>query len=144
MNTKILRKCAPASLLALCLSISAAAQDTSTTAQDSKPADSKSTPAIDGGAGPCSANFTITDANGTPVYAAKVKVHIAYRFGGFHRLDLELSTDSNGKARFTGLPDRVKRGLYFEASEGERSGEAFDDPSTNCKATFTIALQKKN
>jgi hypothetical protein len=143
MNDKKLRKCALTSLFALSLSISTAAQNTTPASQDSKPPDAKAIPVIDGGAGPCSADFTITDANGAPVYAAKVKVHIAYRFGGFHRLDLELSTDSNGKARFTGLPDRVKRGLYFEASEGDRSGEAFDDPSTNCKATFTVALQKK-
>jgi hypothetical protein len=139
MDKNGLRNLASISVFILILlSISAAAQ-TSTPA----PSDAKAAPAIDGGAGPCSADFTITDANGAPVYAAKIKVHIAYRFGGFHRLDLELSTDSNGKARFTGLPDRVKRGMYFEASEGDRSGEAFDDPSTNCKATFTIALQKK-
>jgi hypothetical protein len=144
MNENILRKYVLTSLVALTLSICAAAQNNSTAAQDSKPADSRAIPAIDGGAGPCTADFIVTDANGAPVYAAKIKVHIAYRFGGFHRLDLELSTDSNGKARFTGLPDRVKRGLYFEASEGDRSGEAFDDPSTNCKAMFTIGLQKKN
>jgi hypothetical protein len=139
MNKNGLRNLASISIFILILfSISAAAQTTTPA-----PSDTKAAPVIDGGAGPCSADLTITDANGAPVYAAKIKVHIAYRFGGFHRLDLELSTDSNGKARFTGLPDRVKRGMYFEASEGDRSGEAFDDPSTNCKATFTIALQKK-
>jgi hypothetical protein len=139
MNKNLLKKLASISVLGLALlPISAAAQTAG-----SPPSDAKAVPVIDGGAGPCTADFTITDANGAPVYAAKIKVHIAYRFGSFHRLDLELGTDSNGKARFTGLPDRVKRGMYFEASEGERSGEAFDDPSTNCKATFTIALQKK-
>jgi len=107
--------------------------------------DPKAVPVLDGAAGPCSADFTITDAAGAPVYAAKINVHIAYRFGGFHKLDLELSTNADGKARFTGLPDRVKRGgLVFHASEGDRTGEAFDDPANTCKGQFTITLQKKN
>src|ERR1700722_12148528 len=88
--------------------------------------DPHAVPVIDGATGPCTADFTITDSSGVPVYAAKIKVHIAYRFGGFHKLDLELSTNADGKARFTGLPDRVKRGLTFYASEADRTGEAFD------------------
>jgi len=100
-------------------------------------------PVLDGDAGPCSADFIITDAAGAPVYAAKIKVHIAYRFGSFHKLDLELSTNADGKARLAGLPNRVKRGLTFQASEGGRTGESFVDPSTTCNATLTIPLQKK-
>jgi hypothetical protein len=99
---------------------------------------------LDGAAGPCSADFTITDAAGAPVYSAKIKVHIAYRFGSFHKLDLELSTNADGKARLTGLPNRVKRGLTFHASEGDRTGEAFDDPATTCTAQLTIALKKES
>jgi hypothetical protein len=110
--------------------------------QTSNP-DPHAVPVLDGGAGPCSADFTITDSAGAPVYAAKIKVHIAYRFGSFHKLDLELSTNVDGKARVTGLPNRVKRGLNFQASEGDRTGEAAVDPSTTCNATLTIPLQKK-
>lgn len=106
--------------------------------------DPHAVPVLDGGAGPCSADFTITDAAGAPIYAAKIKVHIAYRFGSFHKLDLELSTNVDGKARVTGLPNRVKRGLNFQASEGDRTGEASVDPSTTCNATLTIPLQKKS
>jgi len=105
--------------------------------------DPHAVPVLDGGAGPCSADFIITDAAGAPVYAAKIKVHIAYRFGSFHKLDLELSTNADGKARLAGLPNRVKRGLTFQASEGGRTGESFVDPSTTCNATLTIPLQKK-
>ena len=103
---------------------------------------SKVIPAIDGGIGPCSADFTITDSAGSPVYGAKVKVHIAYGFMSARKLDLEVGTNVDGRARFTGLPDRVKRGFYFHASEGDRSGEAFDDPAKTCKTAFTIQLQK--
>ena len=121
---------------------SALALSTLTVAQTPTP-DPKAVPVLDGAAGPCSADFTITDAAGAPVYAAKIKVHIAYRFGSFHKLDLELSTNADGKARFTGLPDRVKRGLTFYASEADRTGEAFDDPAITCNPQLTIALQKK-
>jgi hypothetical protein len=111
--------------------------------QTTSAADSKSSPVIDGGIGPCSADFTVTDAAGAPVYAANIKVHIAYGFMSARKLDLEVGTNSDGKARFTGLPDHLKRGLYFEASEGDRSAEAFDDPAITCKAQFTVALRKK-
>ena len=126
----------PFSLLALVVSISASSQTTA-------PADSKTVPVIDGGIGPCSADFTVTDAAGAPVYAAKIKVHIAYGFMSVRKLDLEVGTNADGKARFTGLPDRLKHGLYFEASEGDRVGQAFDDPASTCKTQFTVTLRKK-
>src|SRR5262252_1565658 len=104
--------------------------------------DPHSIPAVDGGVGQCTADFTITDADNKPIYAAKVKVHIAYGFASARKLDLEVGTNVDGKARFTGLPERVKKGLFFEASEGDRTGTAFLDPSKTCQAQFTIALRK--
>jgi hypothetical protein len=125
-------------ILFLALAIPAAAQS------DSKPPDPKSIPVVDGAAGSCSADFTITDSAGAPVYAAKIQVHIAYRFLSLHKLDLEVGTNADGKARFTGLPSRTKSGLFFHASAGDREGSVFDDPANTCQAQFTIALQKKS
>jgi len=105
--------------------------------------DPKSVPVVDGGIGACSADFTVTDAAGAPVYAAKIKVHIAYGFMYARKLDLEVGTNSDGRAGFTGLPNRVKHGLFFKASEGDLTAEAFDDPSNTCKAQFTLTLRKK-
>src|SRR6202049_1288056 len=105
--------------------------------------DAQPVPVVDGGIGPCSADFAVTDAAGAPVYAAKVSVHIAYGFMYARKLDLEVGTNSDGKARFTGLPDRVKHGLFFEASEGDRTPSVLDQPATICKAQFTVALRKK-
>lgn len=105
--------------------------------------DPKSIPVVDGAIGPCSADFTITDAAGAPVYAAKINVHIAYGFMSTHKLDLEVGTNADGKARFTGLPNHLKRGLFFQASEADRTAEAFDDPAVTCKAQFTLTLRKK-
>jgi hypothetical protein len=113
-------------------------------AQSAAPVDPKTVPVIDGGIGPCFADFTVTDAAGAPVYAATIKVHIAYRFLNAHKLDLEVGTNAAGKARFTGLPEKTKQGLFFHASEGGREGSAFDDPTKTCKAEFTVALEKKS
>jgi hypothetical protein len=106
--------------------------------------DPHSIPAVDAGIGPCTADISITDTDNKPVYGAKLKVHIAYGFGGFHKLDLEVGTNVDGKGRFTGLPDRIKRGLFFEASEGDRTGEAFDDTSKTCQAQLPITLRSAN
>jgi hypothetical protein len=106
-------------------------------------ADPKSIPVIDGGIGPCSADFTITNAAGAPVYAATIRVHIAYGFLSAHKLDLQVGTNAAGKARFTGLSEKTKQGLFFRASEGDREGSAFDDPAKTCQASFTVPLEKK-
>jgi hypothetical protein len=113
-------------------------------AQNPQPVDPKTIPVIDGAIGPCSADFTITNTAGAPVYAAKIQVHIAYGFMYLHKLDLQVGTNASGRARFTGLPDRTKQGLFFRASEGAREGSAFDDPARTCKAEFTVALQNKS
>jgi hypothetical protein len=116
---------------------------TTSASQTAAVADAHAVPVLDGGIGPCSADFIINDESGAPVYAAKVSVHIAYGFFSIRKLDLQLSTNIDGKARFTGLPNKIKHGIYFHASEGDRAGEAFDDPANTCKAQFTIVLQKK-
>jgi hypothetical protein len=113
------------------------------TSPAARSADAKAVPVLDAGIGPCTADFTVVDSAGAPVYAAKVRVHIAYGFMNVRKLDLELGTNIEGEARFTGLPDHLKHGLYFHASQGDRVGEAFDDPANTCKSQFTITLQKK-
>ena len=122
-------------LLALALSIPTFSQTPAT--------DPKSVPVVDGAIGTCSYDFTVTDTANAPVYAAKIKVHIAYGFMYARKLDLEVGTNSDGKARFTGLPERTKRGLFFEASEADRTATAFVDPATTCKSQFTVVLRKK-
>lgn len=104
--------------------------------------DPHSVPSLDGGLGSCTADFLITGTDSKPVYNAKVKVHIAYGFMNVRKLDLEVDTNVDGKARFTGLPSNLKHGIYFRASDGDRSGEAFDDPGQTCQKQFAITLRK--
>jgi hypothetical protein len=100
-------------------------------------------PVMDGGAGPCSLELTITSIDGKPVYAATVKVHIAYGFGGVRRLDLEAGTNSDGKVKFTGLPARVRRPpLEFQASKDGLTGVVTYDPLAQCQANHGITLRK--
>ena len=100
-------------------------------------------PVMDGAAGPCSLELTVTAPDGKPAYAATVKVHISYGFAGTRRLDLEAGTNADGKVKFTGLPGRVHRPpLEFNASKDDVSGVATYDPSTECQAKHEITLGK--
>jgi hypothetical protein len=100
-------------------------------------------PVMDGGAGPCSLELTVTGPDGKPVYAAILKVHIAYGFGGIRKLDLEAGINSDGKVKFTGLPARVRRPpLEFHASKDDLEGVAAYDPSDQCETTHDITLRK--
>jgi hypothetical protein len=105
-------------------------------------ADPHFVPVVDGALGPCTAEFTVSDDSGSPVYLAKISVHIAYGFMSLHKLDLVVSTNIDGKARFTGLPNNLKRGLYFQSSQNGSTGVAFDDPSATCKTQLPITLHK--
>ncbi len=109
----------------------------------SPPVDPKTVAEVDAGLGSCTADFIITDEAGVPVYAANIRVHIAYGFMNLHKFDLQVGTNADGKARFIGLPETSKQGLFFRASESDREGSAFDNPAKTCKAQFTVVLRKK-
>jgi len=106
--------------------------------------DPHSVPVVDGGVGSCTADFTVTDSDHKPVYAAKIKVHIAYGFASVRKLDLEVGTNADGKARFTGLPNRLRRPLTFTASEGDRTAEVTDVVEDTCQGQFALTLPKKS
>jgi hypothetical protein len=104
---------------------------------------------MDGGAGPCSLELTATTPDGKPVYDATIKVHIAYGFGGFRRLDLQAGTNLDGKVKFIGLPSRVRRPpLEFLASASNSDskyqlvGTITYDPGVECQAKHNIVLDR--
>jgi hypothetical protein len=107
------------------------------------PTPAQEIPAIDGGIGPCSVDFTVTDGSAKPVYAATVKVRIAYGFGGIRKLDLEAGTNSDGKVKFKGLPVKVHNPpLEFHATKDQLTGLASYNPATECQAKHDIILEK--
>jgi len=99
-----------------------------------------SVPVIDGGAGPCSLELHVT-ADGKPVYAATIKVRIAYGFVGTRKLDLQAATNIDGKVKFTGIPEKVKKPpLQFQASADKLTGAVEYDPATECQGQHELAL----
>jgi len=99
---------------------------------------------IDGGAGPCSLELTVSGADAKPVYNATVKVHITYGFGGFHHLDLQAGTNSDGKVKFTGIPAKVHNPpLEFDANKEQLEGSVNYDPSTECHGKHEVKINNK-
>jgi hypothetical protein len=100
-------------------------------------------PVMDGGAGPCSLELTVTTVDGAPVYDATIKVHIAYGFAGVRRLDLQAGTNTDGKVKFIGLPSRVHQPpIEFQASKNQYVGMVTYDPEGECQATHYLVLNK--
>src|SRR5437879_13089242 len=75
-------------------------------------------PVVDGGIGPCRADFTVKDEAGKPLYDAKIKVTLRYGIFNKRKMDLEIGTNSDGKARIIGLPDSPRKPLEFQIKSG--------------------------
>jgi hypothetical protein len=100
-------------------------------------------PVVKGDLGPCSADFTVLDSNGKPVYDAKIHVTILYGFMNKRKSELEVGTNSDGKARIEGLPDRLKKPpMEFRIRSGDLTKSVTQDPATDCHASFNIPLGK--
>jgi hypothetical protein len=99
-------------------------------------------PVVDGEAGPCSVEMTVTDAAGKPVYGATIRVHVSHGFLGIRKIDLEVGTNAEGKAKFVGLPDDRHEALKFRASKGKQKGTALHNPSETCEAKHFIVLHQ--
>ena len=120
------------------IAVFVSAQTSSQNPSGEKPPASSQVPVIDGAAGPCSLELTILGADAKPVYNATVKVHITYGFGGFHKLDLQAGTNSNGKVKFTGIPAKVHNPpLEFDATQDGLEGSVNYDPLNECQASTT-------
>ena len=98
-------------------------------------------PVVNGGLGPCSADFTVTDGEKKPIYDAKIRVTILYGFMNKRRQDLEVGTNSDGKARIEGLPDKLKKKpLEFRVRSGQQAKQVMIDPETDCHAKSAVVL----
>jgi hypothetical protein len=97
-------------------------------------------PVVDGGIGTCRADFTVKDEAGKPIYDAKIKVTLRWGFFNKRKLDLEIGTNGDGKARITGLPDSPKKPLEFQIKSGTITKSIEDDPSANCTAVYEVTL----
>jgi len=130
--------CAPL-ILGVALVIAAQAQQP---VQPQKPDD---IPVTDGTSGPCSIEFSVTNSDGKPLYAARIDVHMAYGAFGAHKLDMGVYTNAQGKARFTGIPAKVRKPpIEFNAKKDDLVGVATMDPATECQAKHDIVMAKSS
>ena len=90
--------------------------------------------------GDCSADFTVKDVDGKPIYAATVHVRIRYGFMGVKRMDLEVGTNSEGRARVEGLPAKGTP-LTYDISQADRKGTVTQDLATSCRAKHEVSLK---
>jgi hypothetical protein len=104
-------------------------------------ADSPEVPVVDAGLGSCRADFAVKDGSDKPIFNAKISLTIKYGFLSKRKSEVEIGTNSDGKARVTGLPNLPKKPLDFSIKSGDVSTTVTDDPSTNCNATFNVTLK---
>jgi hypothetical protein len=90
--------------------------------------------------GGCSADFVVTDGAGQPVYNATIHVRIRYGFMSVKRMDVEIGTSADGKARVEGLPAKAKP-LSYDVSKGELKGTVEQDLESACMATHKVVLK---
>src|SRR5208283_5528554 len=100
-------------------------------------------PTIDGNLGPCTADFTVVDASNKPVFGAKIHVKVKYGFMSKRDTDLEVGTNSDGKARMEGLPEKLKKPpMEFTIRSGDATKSVTNDPAADCHPTFAVTLGK--
>jgi len=99
-------------------------------------------PSITAGPGPCTADFLVVDATNKPVYDAKVHVKVMFGFMGKRNTDLEIGTNSDGKAHFEGLPNKVKKPLEYTIKSGDLTKTVINDPAAECHPYFNVTLAK--
>jgi hypothetical protein len=108
-------------------------------AQAPQPAPQKPTE-ISADLGPCTVDFKVTDLAGKPLYNAKIHTLIRYGFWSKRKLELEVGTNADGKARFVKLPDHIKKPMTFDIRYQDEQAAQSYDPGVNCDASYVVPL----
>ena len=98
-------------------------------------------PQVNANLGPCTVDFTVSQGSNQPLYNAEISVRIAYGFMGVKKMDLKVGTNSEGKARFVGLPEKVHRPpLAFVVRAKGLSKTVNFWPSVKCHAAYSVIM----
>ena len=92
------------------------------------------------GLGDCSADFTVKDVEGAPVYGATVSVNVRYGFMSLRRADLEVGTNASGRARIEGLPAKAKP-LTYDIRKDGKGAIVQQDVTTLCRGVYEVSLK---
>ncbi|HXH49137.1 MAG TPA: hypothetical protein VNM47_07305 [Terriglobia bacterium] len=98
-------------------------------------------PQVNANLGPCTVDFTVSQGSNQPLYNAEISVKIAYGFMGMKKMDLKVGTNSEGKARFVGLPEKVHNPpLAFVVSAKGLTKTVNYWPSVKCQARYAVVM----
>ena len=97
-------------------------------------------PVLKAGIGTCAADFVVSDGNGKPVYQATIHARIRYGALSIKRMDVEVNTNDDGKARIEGLPSKA-RPIVYDIEKNDTKGTAQQDVTTGCLAALQVTLK---
>ena len=90
-------------------------------------------PIVSAEIGKCSVQFTIRDTEKKPLYNAKIRSVIRYGFLNMRKVSVEVGTNSEGKARISGLPYTPKKAFSFEITNGNYLKIVTSTQSAKCE-----------
>jgi hypothetical protein len=97
-------------------------------------------PALNARLGGCSAEFTVKNGDGAPVYLALIHVNVRYGTMNLKRMDLEVGTNSEGKARIKGLPDKAKL-MTYDIQKDDKKTTVDQDVAKACEGKFDVTMK---
>ena len=97
-------------------------------------------PSLKAGLGTCAADFVVKDADGKPVYQATIHARIRYGALNVKRMDVEVSTNDEGKARIEGLPSKA-RPIVYDVQKAGAKGSVTQDVATGCEASLQVSIK---
>lgn len=97
-------------------------------------------PTVNANVGGCTADFLVRNGQHKPLYDTKVTVTFRHGFLGLHKVSLVAYTNSEGRARFDGLPDAPKNPLAFRIEYGNQHQSVADNPGDVCNASYRITF----
>jgi hypothetical protein len=103
--------------------------------------DAPKLPVVDGQMGLCKADILVKDGDGKPIEKAKISVLVKTGFMGMKKTELEATTNSEGKARFEGLPPDTREPLEFVIKSGTVYTTVKDDPSNTCVTVLNVTMR---
>jgi hypothetical protein len=99
-------------------------------------------PQVNANLGPCTVNFTVSEKANQPLFNAEISVRIAYGFMGVKKMDLKVGTNNEGRARFVGLPEKVRKPpLQFVVHAKGLTRTVDYWPSVKCQARYSVVME---
>jgi hypothetical protein len=121
-------------IIALVLALTAAF------AQAPAPGTPPEVPVLNARLGGCSADFLVKNSEGAPIYLAIIHVNVRYGPLNVKRMDLEVGTNSDGKARIKGLPDKAKP-MTYDVQKDDKKTTIDQDVAKTCEGKFEVTLK---